>query len=208
METLWTELRRIVLTKTVVVTASLIPAVTLGVSILADPPTTFYPRFLVNETGNWGLRFLVLTLCISPLRRLTGWHEIIRVRRLLGLTAFAYSGVHVILWALLEWSLDWRAIGGRIVSDPFITIGTIGLALLVPLALTSNRRAITRLGHRWSRLHGLTYVAAIAALAHFWLKGPFAALNARKWILAVAMLFAIRLLTVWRRSGWFRFSAR
>jgi len=142
----------------------------------------------------------VLTLCISPLRRLTGWHEIIRVRRLLGLMAFAYSGVHVILWALLEWSLDWRAIGGRIVRDPFITIGMIGVALLVPLALTSNRRAIARLGHRWRRLHGLTYVAVIAALAHFWLKGPSAALNARKWILAVAMLFAIRLLTAWRQS--------
>ncbi len=125
---------------------------------------------LTHETGEWALRLLLATLAISPLRRLTGWHELARYRRLLGLAAFAYATLHFSVWLAVEHFFDWALIVEDIVERPYVTVGFAAFLLLVPLAVTSTRGWIRRLGRRWRALHRLVYAAAALAVVHFlWL---------------------------------------
>lgn len=123
---------------------------------------------LIRDLGEWALRFLLLTLMISPLRRLTGMAQLLRLRRMLGLYVFFYASLHLIVYVWLEQSLDWWAIWLDIVERPFITIGMLTFILLIPLAVTSTRAAIRKLGKNWLRLHKLVYPIAIFAVVHFW----------------------------------------
>lgn len=123
---------------------------------------------LIRDLGEWALRFLLLTLMISPLRRLTGMAQLLRLRRMLGLYVFFYASLHLIVYVWLEQSLDWWAIWLDIVERPFITIGMLTFILLIPLAATSTRAAIRKLGKNWLRLHKLVYPIAIFAVVHFW----------------------------------------
>lgn len=127
---------------------------------------------IIHETGQWGLRFLLLTLCVTPLRLISGWHDInkrFQLRKLFGLYAFFYSSLHFIAYGLLEHSVDLSAIFSDIVTIPAMTIGFIAFILMIPLAITSNSTLIKRLGkQRWKQLHYLTYPIAIAAVVHFW----------------------------------------
>lgn len=125
---------------------------------------------LTDETGTWTLRLLLASLAITPLRRLTGWNELIRLRRMLGLMAFFYGTLHVATFAVLDHFFDVSRIAADIVKRPYITAGFVGFVLMVPLALTSTTGWIRRLGRRWQQLHRLAYVSAIAGVVHYlWL---------------------------------------
>lgn len=126
---------------------------------------------ITHTTGDWILRFLVLTLCITPLRRLTGWNQAIRFRRMLGLFAFFYACLHFSIYALSIANLNLSEIGTDIAKRPYVTVGFTGFVLMIPLAVTSTKKWIGRLGgRRWQALHRLIYVSAIAGVLHYlWL---------------------------------------
>jgi sulfoxide reductase heme-binding subunit YedZ len=192
------DVKTLAIAKPVLLMATLVPAAMLGVGFFTIAPYTYYPRYMINNTGDWGLRFLVLTLCVTPVRRLTGWHPVIQLRRTLGLAAFFYSAAHLLLWAYWDWSFQVGSMLEHILANAFLWTGTIALLLLLPLAVTSNRAAMSRLGRRWRKLHWLTYLATLPTLAHFWLRGPFGVVHVRKWIAIVVVLLGFRLLTTWR----------
>lgn len=125
---------------------------------------------LTHATGDWALRLLLLTLAMTPLRRLTGWAWPTAYRRMLGLHAFAYASVHFAVYLVLDLGGYWAQIFDDITKRPFITLGFLAWLCLLPLAATSTRAAMRRLGHRWGVLHRLVYAVAILAVSHFiWL---------------------------------------
>jgi sulfoxide reductase heme-binding subunit YedZ len=124
---------------------------------------------LIRDTGEWALRFLCLALAVTPLRRWTGWHALARLRRMLGLYAFFYAGVHFLCYAALDMGLDIATIVKDIAKRPFILVGTAALLLMLPLAATSLDRAVRALGaRRWQALHRSVYAVALLALLHFY----------------------------------------
>jgi sulfoxide reductase heme-binding subunit YedZ len=128
-------------------------------------------KFMQHVTGDAVLTCLMLTLLITPLRRLTGWNEIIRLRRFIGLTAFWYACLHLTTYLVFDQSLSVSEIMTDIEKHPWVLIGFTGFLCLVPLAITSTNGWIRRLGgKRWQRLHRLVYVAAAAGVLHYlWL---------------------------------------
>lgn len=125
---------------------------------------------LSHRTGDWSLRFLLLTLAITPLRRLTGWNELVQFRRMLGLFAFFYVCLHFGVYLIFDQFFDLSSIVEDIAERPYITLGFAGWLLLIPLALTSTHGMIKRLGRHWQRLHRLVYlIAALGVLHYLWL---------------------------------------
>jgi sulfoxide reductase heme-binding subunit YedZ len=119
-------------------------------------------------TGLWTLRFLAITLAVTPVRELLGIGALARYRRMLGLFTFFYACVHLSMWVGVDWFFDWTAMGGEIVKHKYILIGMTTFVLLLPLALTSTNAAVRRLGGaRWARLHRLVYVCAITGTVHY-----------------------------------------
>ena len=124
---------------------------------------------ITHSTGWWTLALLMITLAVTPLRRLTGMNWLLRLRRMLGLFAFFYATLHFAVYLWLDQFFDWASIAKDIVKRPFITIGFAAFVLLVPLAATSTNTMVKRLGAaRWQRLHRLVYVIAALGVAHFW----------------------------------------
>jgi len=123
---------------------------------------------LIHACGITALRLLLLTLAVTPLRKLTGWNDLVRLRRMLGLFAFFYVLAHFTVYAWLDQELNLHRIGADILKRPYITIGMLALLLLVPLAITSTNRMMRRLGRRWTQLHRLVYLIAALGLWHFW----------------------------------------
>ncbi len=146
------------------------------------------------QTGLWALRFLVATLAVTPLRRLTGWHRVIQYRRMLGLFAFFYASLHVLTWIVLDQYFDVQAMLADVVKRPFITAGMLAFLTMVPLALTSTRGWIRRLGHTWQVLHRLIYVSGAAAALHFVWKVKIAIGEPVYYAAILAALLAFRLL--------------
>lgn len=135
----------------------------LSGGIGANPVNEF-----IRETGLWGLRLLLVTLCVTPLRRMTGWNPIMKFRRMLGLYAFFYSALHLIAYLIFEAELSLVYVIKDAVYRMYITVGWIGLLPLIPLAITSTDRMARRLGgKRWQQLHRLVYVAALASVGHY-----------------------------------------
>ena len=125
---------------------------------------------VTHTLGDWALRLLLITLAVTPLRRLSGWNWLVKLRRMLGLYAFFYASLHFMVWVWLDQQLVWVDMLADIVKRPYVTVGFVAWLLLVPLALTSNRFAIRKLGRRWQQLHRLVYVIAPLAVLHFlWL---------------------------------------
>lgn len=121
-----------------------------------------------NELGLSALIFLLASLACTPLRRLFHWSWPVRIRRELGLFAFFYASLHVLVYAILDQVLDVGAIYQDVVQRPFITVGFVALVLMAPLAITSTPASVRRLGfRRWQRLHQLAYVAGVLAVIHF-----------------------------------------
>lgn len=127
----------------------------------ADPVKTF-ELFL----GLWGLRFLILTLAVTPVRDLFGWN-FIAYRRALGLLCFYYIVLHFTVYLVLDQAMDVTAVMNDTLKRPFIMFGMVGLALLIPLAVTSNRFSIRRMGVNWIRLHRLIYIIAACGVLHY-----------------------------------------
>ena len=122
------------------------------------------------ETGRWALRFLLLSLAVTPVRRLTGWNPVIQFRRMLGLFAFFYALCHFAAYWSFDLGFAFAAMLGDVGKRPFIALGFAAFLLLLPLALTSTKGWIRRMGKRWALLHRLVYVAAVLAVIHFALK--------------------------------------
>lgn len=121
-----------------------------------------------HRLGLWALRLLMLALAITPLRQLTGWNALARFRRMLGLYAFAYASLHLLAYLVLDLRGDWQQLFEDIAKRPYITVGFLAWLLLVPLAVTSTRGWMLRLGRSWVRLHRLAYAVAVLAVLHFW----------------------------------------
>jgi methionine sulfoxide reductase heme-binding subunit len=170
---------------------------------------------LTNETGVWTLRFMSVTLAITPLRRLTGWNVAIRFRRMIGLFAFFYGSLHLIIFVVADRlaslgfpsPLQWQtvrdlaaSIGGEVYKRPYITVGFTSWLLMLALALTSTAGMIRRLGgRRWQALHLLVYGAAIAGVVHYWWSVKADVRNPRMYAVAVTALLSFRLV-LWTRK--------
>ncbi|MEO5858635.1 MAG: protein-methionine-sulfoxide reductase heme-binding subunit MsrQ [Pyrinomonadaceae bacterium] len=127
-------------------------------------------EFFLRTTGVLTLSFLIVTLAVTPLRKMFGWNSLIKFRRMLGLFAFFYATLHLLTYSVFDRSLSLSAIVGDVAQRPFIAIGMAALLMLIPLAVTSTNGWVKRLGgKKWVRLHKLTYVAAILGVIHFWM---------------------------------------
>jgi sulfoxide reductase heme-binding subunit YedZ len=162
-----------------------------GMSLGANPIEELIHRF-----GFWGLRFLLITLAITPLRFLTGQNWLIRFRRMFGLFAFFYILMHFLTYAGLDQRFDLSAIFEDIVERPFITIGFAAFVLLIPLAVTSTNGMMKRLGRRWQKLHRLVYLIAILGVWHFYWQVKLDILEPLVYIAILAVLLGYRL---WRK---------
>ena len=157
--------------KPLVFAACLLPALylaagafgVLGLSLGADPV-----KYMLHACGLWALRFLFITLCMTPLRDLTQSVFWLRFRRMFGLFAFLYVALHFTVYLLLDQGGNLSALGEDLVKRPYITIGMLGFLMLIPLALTSTATMQRRLGRRWTKLHRLIYVIAALGVWHFW----------------------------------------
>jgi sulfoxide reductase heme-binding subunit YedZ len=159
-----------------IVTASLLPAayviaglasdILRGSRILGSNPVKEAEHVL----GEWTLRFLIFTLFVTPLRQIFRWNWLAKHRRTLGLFAFSYGVMHWLVYVLLDMQLDLQEIVEDVVIRPYILVGTLALLLMLPLAVTSTRGMIARLGGKnWNRLHRLVYVSAVLGVIHFWM---------------------------------------
>jgi sulfoxide reductase heme-binding subunit YedZ len=155
-------------------------------------------EYITRFTGSWALIILLASLSITPLRKITGWNDFIKLRRMLGLFAFSYALLHFATYMVLDLFFDFAAIAKDIFKRPYITVGFTAFALLIPLAVTSTSGMIRRLGKRWQQLHRLVYVAAIAGIIHFyWLVKA----DIRRPVMygsVLALLLGYRLLSKWR----------
>lgn len=123
---------------------------------------------IMDRFGNWALRLIMITLAVTPLRRLTGWNWLSRFRRMLGLFTFFYVTMHFLTWLILDQGVQVSAILEDLVERPFITIGFAAFTLLAALAATSTDGMRRRLGRRWQTLHNATYLIAILGVWHYW----------------------------------------
>ena len=154
-------------------------------------------------TGIWALRFLVITLAITPLRRITGWNRVIQYRRMLGLFAFFYAVLHLVIYVTdviaVEGTLTLAPVLKDVWKRPFITAGIVAFLAMVPLAITSTRGWIRRLGRRWQLLHRLIYLSAIAAAVHYLWKVKVMVGSPVNYAMLVALLLVFRVAWAWRR---------
>lgn len=123
-------------------------------------------KYIHHYTGDWAIRFLLLGLAISPLRKITGWNRVIAFRRMVGLYAFFYVMLHLLNFIVLDYYFDWAIIIKEIIKRPAITFGMTAIILLLPLAVTSTRGWIRRLGKKWVKLHKLIYPITILVVVH------------------------------------------
>jgi sulfoxide reductase heme-binding subunit YedZ len=154
--------------KAVLFTLCLVPLARLVFLAYSDRLGANPIEFVIRSLGTWTLTLLLITLSITPLRRLTGWNSLIRVRRLLGLFAFFYAGLHFLAYAGVDQFFDLTAILADVVKRPYITVGFTCLVLLIPLAVTSTNAMQRRLGgRRWLLLHRLVYLIAAGGVLHY-----------------------------------------
>jgi sulfoxide reductase heme-binding subunit YedZ len=153
-----------------VVGVGLIPLAALGLAAWRDDLGANPIEAVTHETGQWTLRCLLASLAITPLRRWTGWGALAPYRRTLGLLAFTYACLHFTTYVALDLFFDWSAIVEDVIERPYVTAGLTAFLCLLPLALTSTRAWMRRLGRRWVLLHRLAYAAGIAGVVHYiWL---------------------------------------
>ena len=154
--------------KPLVFCVSLLPLVWLCWLAWQDQLGTNPVETLSHRTGDWSLRFLLLTLAVTPLRRLSGWNWLLKFRRMLGLFAFFYVCLHLGVYLIFDQFFDPSAILEDIAKRPYITVGFAGFLLLIPLAVTSTNGMIKRLGRNWQRLHRLVYLIGMLGVVHYW----------------------------------------
>ncbi|HZQ90168.1 MAG TPA: protein-methionine-sulfoxide reductase heme-binding subunit MsrQ [Terriglobales bacterium] len=160
--------RAIVAMKVAVWVLCLLPLALLGLKFAQDGLGANPIEVITHATGDWTMRLLLTTLAITPIRKLTGRLWLIRFRRLLGLFAFFYGVLHFITYIWLDKFFDIREMLADVAKRRFITVGFLGFALMIPLALTSTQWAIRKLKKRWQLVHRLIYASAIAGVVHYW----------------------------------------
>ena len=185
-------------TKRALFAACLIPALLLVWRGFTGHLSANPVEFIEHKTGDWVLRFLLITLAVTPLRKIFEQPLFTRFRRMLGLFAFFYVCVHLSMYLTFDQMFDPRGIFADVMKRPYITVGTAGFLMLIPLAITSRAAMVRRLGpKRWQRLHRLVYFCALAGIIHYyWLvksdvREPFMYFG--MW--AVLMLFRVRMWT-------------
>ncbi|TAK07267.1 sulfoxide reductase heme-binding subunit YedZ [bacterium] len=178
--------------------ACLIPLGLLGFDGYTDNLGANPIEVITRTTGTWTLVFLLITLSITPLRKTSGWHWLIRLRRMFGLFAFFYVCLHFTTYIWLDQFFDVQSIVKDVSKRPFITVGFFSFTLFLPLAVTSTRDMIRRLGKRWQQLHRLVYVVAIGGVVHYiWLVKA----DIRQPVIygaILTLLLGYRLVTIWR----------
>lgn len=159
------------LVKSALFTGCLIPLLILGWNVWRGRLSANPISDITNETGIWTFRLIVATLAFTPVRRITGWHSLIKQRRMVGLFAFFYGTLHFATYLWLDQFFDWSSIVKDIPKRPFITVGFASFALMIPLAVTSTQRMIRWIGgRRWDLLHRSVYFTAVGACVHYiWL---------------------------------------
>lgn len=155
---------------------------------------------VLHRTGDWALRLLLATLALSPLRRWLGWRWLLEARRPLGLVAFGYAMLHALTYLVLDRGLIWEDVVADVLERPYVTAGFTALLLMVPLAATSTRGAMRRLGPRWQQLHRLVYAVAVLAVLHFVWSSKLARPEAVAYAGILGVLLLARLPAVLRSS--------
>ncbi len=156
-------------TKVLLFLLCLCPAFWLGWRALHSDLTADPVSYVTHFTGDWTIRFLMITLAVTPLRGLLNQPALVRYRRMLGLFAFFCGCAHLSAWVVLDKFFDWREMWQDVLKRRFITMGMLALTLMVPLAITSTAGWVRRLGFRkWQRLHRLIYFSAAAAVIHYY----------------------------------------
>jgi sulfoxide reductase heme-binding subunit YedZ len=199
--------RGLLVIKALVFCACLAPLVLLvlrtleigGLSLGADPQAE-----VLKTCGMTGLNLLMLTLCVTPIRRSTGINRLVTLRRMLGLFSFFYLALHFLVYVGLYIQFDWSRLGEDIGKRPYITVGFTALVLMMPLAVTSTNRFQRRLGRRWVKLHQLIYPIAILAVVHYWWQVKLDVSDPLLYVVLLAGLFGARVAhwrSVERRRG-------
>jgi sulfoxide reductase heme-binding subunit YedZ len=197
---------RIAASKPFVFAAALIP---LGILAWRISRSSLGPdpvAQLEHNTGIWALRLLLAALVITPLRRLGGWNGVVRYRRMLGLFAFFYASIHLAIYLVVDLGGFWSQILTEIGRKPFITAGFLAWLLMIPLAITSTRAMMRRLGARWQRLHRLVYPSGALAALHFLWQVKYGEAIATIEPVIYAGIFALLMLA--RLPDWLRRSRR
>jgi methionine sulfoxide reductase heme-binding subunit len=153
---------------------------------------------LEHRTGDWTIRFLALSLAVTPLRQLAGWNWLAKYRRLFGLLAFGYASAHLATFVALDLELQLGEVAREIVKRPYITVGFAAWLLLAPLAVTSTAGWIRRLGRRWDRLHSAVYVVVALGLVHYWWSQKKDKSDPLLWVAVFALLLGWRAWWKWR----------
>ena len=183
--------------KIVVFLACLIPLGQLLYNAWAGYLTANPIEYITHFTGDWSLIFLLATLSVTPLRKIFGWNEVIKLRRMLGLFAFFYVLLHFSTYIVLDHFFDFQRIVKDVYKRPYVTAGFTAFVLLIPLAATSTAAMIRRLGKRWQQLHRLVYVAAIAGVVHFYWLVKADIRRPVQYAAVLALLLGYRLLSLW-----------
>lgn len=155
---------------------------------------------ITHRTGQWALRMLLITLSVTPLRQITGWHWLIRFRRMLGLYAFFYAVLHFTTYVWLDQFFWWQGIVEDVIERPFITVGFVAFMLMIPLAITSTRGMVRRLKRKWALLHRAIYLVAILGVVHFWWLVKVDVREPAIYAVVLAMLLGYRLLRAVKRQ--------
>ncbi|TAL01341.1 MAG: sulfoxide reductase heme-binding subunit YedZ [Rhodospirillaceae bacterium] len=156
---------------------------------------------VIRFLGDWALRFLLIALAVTPVRIMTRRNEVARLRRMLGLFAFAYVVLHMLAYIGLDQVFDFHAIWRDVVKRIYITVGMSAFAMLTPLAVTSTDRMVRRLGGRnWRRLHRLAYLAGVAAVIHYILMVKAGYVQPGIYALILGLLLGVRVINAWRQN--------
>jgi methionine sulfoxide reductase heme-binding subunit len=152
---------------------------------------------ITRFTGSWALFILMASLAVTPLRRITGWNHLIKLRRMLGLFAFFYAALHFATYMVLDLYFDFPAILKDILKRPYITVGFAAFVLMIPLAVTSTAGMVRRLGKRWQQLHYLVYVIAVLGVVHFYWLVKADISRPAQYGAVLALLLGYRLVVRW-----------
>ena len=186
--------------KSVIFLLALIPLSRLGLGAYLDTLGANPIEKITRTTGYWTLAFLLISLIVTPLRRVLGWLWLIRLRRMLSLFAFFYACLHFLTYLVLDQFFDWEGIIKDIIKRPYITVGFPAFLLMIPMAITSTDAMIRRLGgKRWRLLHRLVYLCAVGGVVHYWWLVKKDLTNPVTFAVWLGFLLGIRLL-YWLRS--------
>lgn len=188
--------------KPVVFTACLVPLAWLVwqalFGYLGVNPIETVNRYL----GDWALRFVLIALAVTPLRKITGWAQLARLRRMLGLFAFFYVCLHLSSYLGLDLFFDWQALAKDVVKRRYITLGMVAFLMLVPLAVTSTDAMIRRLGgRRWRMLHKMVYAVGILGVVHYWMMVKADIRQPMMYAAVLAVLLGYRIAAHWMEKG-------